>query len=109
MPEWIREKSVNGKVHKFRVEGNPNAQERSGVVVFCDEKGTCLPFTVKQAARPEGAAEDWTYYKLTHQSLFMRFTATWCQYCPRMNKAVQKADGLMYQDKKEYYRLYEGT
>lgn len=47
--EWVTEKSVYGKVHTFTVSVNPDAEERIGVVVFCDDEGTCLPCKVRQA------------------------------------------------------------
>ena len=53
-PDWVTEESVSGKVHTFSVPANPTSAERSGVIVFCDDQGTCLPCNVKQKA---GAAE----------------------------------------------------
>ena len=179
-PDWVTEVSVSGKVHTFSVPANPDAQQRSGVIVFCDDQGTCLPCTVKQKAGESTSLEvsptslsfdadagtrtfnitsnqswtvtsnqswcqvspssgsnngmvtvsasangssdarnatltvsvpgkslsrtisvsqagassqesfDWsqTFY---HRSLMMRFTATWCGWCPRMNKSVRLA------------------
>ena len=53
-PDWVTEKAVNGKVHTFEVVANSSTEDRSGVIVFCDDKGTCLPCNVKQ----KGAAAD---------------------------------------------------
>ena len=49
-PDWVDEKTVDGKTHVFEVAVNPNSDTRSGVVVFCDDEGTCLPCKVNQAA-----------------------------------------------------------
>jgi len=50
-PDWVTEESVSDKVHTFSVSANPTTEERSGVIVFCDDQGTCLPCTVKQAGK----------------------------------------------------------
>ena len=39
----------------------------------------------------EGSEPDWQNTPFRHQSLLMRFTATWCGWCPRMNKSVATA------------------
>ena len=49
-PEWVTEKSVNGKTHTFKVASNTESEERSGIVVFCDDEGTCVSCAVWQAA-----------------------------------------------------------
>lgn len=91
MPDWITQTSVANKVHTFQVSANTLNETRSGVVSFCDDDGTCLSVFVRQAAHVPGPNEvDWTkdFY---HRSLFMRFTATWCGYCPRMVLSVKEA------------------
>lgn len=50
-PDWITEVSVSDKVHTFRADANDSESDRSGVIVFCDEKGTCQPCSVKQAGK----------------------------------------------------------
>lgn len=47
-PDWIMEKSVSNQIHTFEVGANTSTEKRSGVIVFCDEKGTCLPCNVVQ-------------------------------------------------------------
>ena len=49
-PEWVSEVSVESKVHSFKALANGSQEERSGVIVFCDDEGTCLSCFVKQAA-----------------------------------------------------------
>lgn len=55
MPEWVTEVSVEGRVHTFSVAANPDTEPRSGVMVFCDEVGTCLPCMVKQSGSEPAA------------------------------------------------------
>ena len=91
-PDWITEKAVNGKVHTFEVAENTSSSERSGVVVFCDDEGTCLPCSVRQKGKEEGTSEDIDWTKgFIHRSLFMRFTATWCGWCPLMAESARLA------------------
>ena len=47
-PDWVSEVSVENKVHTFKVDANTSTEKRSGVVVFCDDKGTCIPCAVIQ-------------------------------------------------------------
>ena len=48
-PDWVKQKSQKDNVYTFEVEANPDTKERKGVIVICDDKGTCLSCTVKQA------------------------------------------------------------
>ena len=56
MPEWVSEVSVTKRVHTFSVGANESTEERKGVLVFCDDVGTCLPCMVKQAGNPSTSA-----------------------------------------------------
>jgi len=47
-PDWIMEVSVENQVHSFKADANTSTEKRSGVVVFCDDKGTCIPCSVSQ-------------------------------------------------------------
>ena len=47
-PEWVKQKSLKDNVYTFEAEANTDTKERSGVIVICDDLGTCLPCTVKQ-------------------------------------------------------------
>lgn len=94
-PSWVKEissKAVATKVHTFEVEANPDQAERSDVIVFCNETGVCVPLMVMQEAAPEPGPSglDWTK-DFAHKSLIMRFTATWCGYCPIMAETVAMA------------------
>ena len=86
IPDWISETSRQDRTHTVTAEPTPDALSRDGVIVFCDEGGVCLPFAVRQQGLPS-----WPASQFKHTSLVMRFTATWCGWCPRMNKSVHKA------------------
>jgi hypothetical protein len=63
------------------------------MITFCADQ-TCKAFTVKQ--RPAGTeADDWKKDAFVHRSLAMRFTATWCGYCPNMGTAFDSAKSQM--------------
>ena len=95
-PAWIREvssKAVSTTVHTFEAEANAEQEERSGVIVYCNASGVCVPVNVKQAAAPappQPSGIDWDK-AFVHKSLIMRFTATWCGYCPTMAETVALA------------------
>lgn len=110
MPEWVTEISATDGVHQFSVSANESDQQRNGVIVFCDELGTCLPMTVIQKeARPHTDSNgEWKTKAFRHQSLIMRFTATWCGYCPRMNKSVKRAQEL-YPGKIQHLALHASS
>lgn len=94
--DWISDaapKAPLGHKHIFYAESNPQAQERSGEIVFESSVGT-LTYTVTQ--RPAGTEkDDWQYGNFVHRSLAMRFTADWCGYCPMMAEAFNNAKGQM--------------
>ena len=85
-PDWVVESGCEGRTHTFRASANESSLPRDGIIVFCDDGGVCLPLMLSQEARP-----GWTTSNFKHTSLVMRFTATWCGWCPRMNKSVKKA------------------
>ena len=89
MPDWVQESSVNGTTHTFKADANGSDMPRDGIIVFCDEGGVCLPLTIRQGGRPS-----WADANIKHNSLMMRFTATWCGWCPMMNESVKKAQEL---------------
>lgn len=94
--DWISDASTKAprtREHKFVVEPNTSAEERTAMITFCADQ-ICKAFTVKQ--RPAGTeADDWKNDAFVHRSLAMRFTATWCGYCPYMGTAFDSAKGQM--------------
>lgn len=57
-----------------------DGEPRTGIVSICTKEGTCIPVMVTQAGR-----------KTNVNVLGMRFTATWCGYCPYMDEGFHKA------------------
>lgn len=86
MPDWINETGTDGRTHTFEATPNLSSADRTDYIIFCDQDGVCLPFEVRQELLPA-----WAMQNFKHTSLVMRFTATWCGWCPRMNKSVQAA------------------
>ena len=63
------------------------------MITFCSDM-TCKAVTVKQRAAGT-SGDDWKYGQFRHRSLAMRFTATWCGYCPYMGTAFDSAKSQM--------------
>ena len=100
--DWIKQVSVTGDPRlgatvTFSAEMN-TGEERSGVMIVCDDKN-CYPVVVTQG---DGSK----LKKVTHHSLGMRFTATWCGYCPIMSKTFHLAKDNLG-DKFEYICMYD--
>ena len=99
--DWIKQVSVTGDPRlgatvTFSAEMNIG-EERSSVMIVCDDKN-CYPVVVTQG---DGSK----LKKVTHHSLGMRFTATWCGYCPIMSKTFHLAKDNLG-DKFEYICMY---
>ena len=73
-----------GADYVFHVTRNKETETRTGFVSVCSDTN-CYMVDVNQEA-PDG---NWTTEEFVHHSLGMRFTATWCGYCPMMNTAFQ--------------------
>ena len=102
--DWIHEVGregnlVTGATYTFRTDRNPG-EAREGMLSLC-AGGKCYPVDVSQG--------DGSLLKdITHHSLGMRFTATWCVNCPKMNKSFQLAWEALG-DKFEYVSLYSSS
>jgi hypothetical protein len=68
-------------------------EQRSAVVTFQAYGRTCEVTVTQLAAGTE--ADDWQFASFVHRSLAMRFTATWCGYCPYMGTAFKTAKSQM--------------
>ena len=106
--DWIHFESVEGDSRLpegadaiFKVDQNPG-EEREGYVVVCNNKtGNCYLVTVTQ-----GSGVGLKVVK--HHSLGMRFTATWCGWCPYMNESFSKAKDLLG-DRFDYVNLHASS
>ena len=74
-----------GAYYIYRVERNREETERETYISVCTDSN-CYMVTVTQEGSTDG---DWMAASFVHHSFGMRFTATWCQYCPKMNTAFK--------------------
>ncbi|MBQ9192324.1 MAG: Omp28-related outer membrane protein [Bacteroidales bacterium] len=79
-----------GADYVFHAARNKETEERTGYIAVCSDTN-CFMVDVNQ----EAASGDWTEEDFVHHSLGMRFTATWCGWCPYMNTAFYKAKDLL--------------
>jgi thiol-disulfide isomerase/thioredoxin len=77
----------------FEVSPNPGDEERTAVIAFTNGAST-VNFTLTQGTDGLGS-RDWKSEPFKHRSLAMRFTATWCGYCPWMAQAFDEAKAQM--------------
>lgn len=89
--DWIKEvyhegNPLNEATYTFKVSGN-TGEAREGYIQVCNDSN-CFILTVNQEA---GSEDDWKTAQFEHHSLGMRFTATWCGYCPNMSKTFKLA------------------
>lgn len=77
----------------FDVAPNEGSSSRTAVISFTSSS-TSLEYTLTQGTDGLGS-RDWTAGTFVHRSLAMRFTATWCGYCPMMAEAFDKAKSQM--------------
>ena len=103
--DWIKEISATGdvrvdRVHAFLAEPNDEGSERTGMLTIC-YGDNCYPIMVTQTAK--GSLKVYP-----HHTLGMRFTATWCQYCPIMDATFHAAKDAMG-DGFEYVCIYANS
>ena len=108
LPDWISENTAGTRAqtnsHGFSARANKTDASRTGRIVFSNGEGGSQVVTVNQNARTVDV--DWSK-EFFHQSLIMRFTATWCVYCPIMQRSVLLAQKL-YPDKLIHVALHGG-
>ena len=86
------ESGVGDKVLAVRCLQNPSTQARAALVtIVSDDGGWQRQIAVVQGGTQATEEGDWKTQPFVHQSLAMRFTATWCGWCPRMNASVHEA------------------
>ncbi len=96
VPAWIKEvkvdedKATHTFVHTFKAEANTVEESRTAPIVFCNDKQVCIPVAVTQAAYA-----NWEEEAFYHRSVAMRFTATWCTFCPIMAETIKRIQNEM--------------
>ena len=94
--DWLMPSPSQGKRPEYVVvvvEPNLSNESRTSEVVISSDMGEAT-VTVTQDAVDASLAR-WTEKSFASRSLAMRFTATWCGYCPMMGKAFDTAKGQM--------------
>ena len=100
--DWIKEVGVKGDARigvtlSYYAEPNDTGAERTGMLIVCDDKN-CYPVPVTQG-------DESGLKRVVHHSLGMRFTASWCGYCPIMSETFKLAKANLG-DKFEYVCVY---
>lgn len=77
------------------VDENKASSARAGSLVIASADGTVeyLVSFIQSGASGE-ESEAWMELPFYHRSLAMRFTATWCSWCPYMGAAISRAQEL---------------
>lgn len=94
--DWIVPSPSQGKRPEYvvvTVEPNLTNVSRTAEIVVSSDMGE-VTVTVTQDA-VDAALAQWTEKSFVSRSLAMRFTATWCGYCPMMGKAFDSAKEQM--------------
>ena len=95
-------------VISVRTSENEGDRARFATVTVRTDDGLFVrTVTIVQSGHTSGEAGDWKTDPFVHKSLVMRFTATWCGWCPRMNESILRAMEL-YPDKISYVALHGG-
>lgn len=107
---WIEQKNCNVNAgvstYLYSVGETDSTEPREGIIRYTTTDGVTAEVHVTQAgAEKEAEVPDKVF---AHLSLLMRFTATWCGYCPMMNEAVEKAMAAN-PGKIEYVALHDGS
>jgi len=89
------------------VPANPSNVARMATITVSSYDGSIVrKVGVLQSGANDGGGDvDWTTHEFVHKSVAMRFTATWCGWCPRMNKSIRRAQEL-YPEKISYVALH---
>ena len=84
-----------------------SALRETYVFIASEDKSIQYSIHVIQSGSKPQEEGDWKKLEFVHQSLMMRFTATWCGYCPTMNESVKLAQEK-YPDKIQHLALHGG-
>lgn len=94
--DWVKSTSTKAprtRKETFVVEPNTLPESRQATITFTAGELSQV-FTLTQ--RPAGTeADDWKHEPFVDRSLAMRFTATWCGFCPYMATAFESAKAQM--------------
>ena len=94
--DWLMPSPSQGKRPEYVVvvvEPNLSNESRTSEVVISSDMGEATVTVTQDAV--DAALARWTEKSFASRSLAMRFTATWCGYCPMMGKAFDIAKDRM--------------
>ena len=94
--DWLMPSPSQGKRPEYVVvvvEPNLSNKSRTSEVVISSDMGEATVTVTQDAV--DGTLAQWTEKSFVSSSLAMRFTATWCGYCPMMGKAFDIAKDRM--------------
>lgn len=94
--DWLMPSPSQGKRPEYVVmvvEPNLSNELRTSEVVISSDMGEATVTVTQDAV--DGTLAQWTEKSFVSRSLAMRFTATWCGYCPMMGKAFDIAKDRM--------------
>ena len=91
---------------KISISKNTGSSSRvAHLAVKSSDGSISKTVNVAQSSKKDFNADEWKDREFYHRSLFMRFTATWCGWCPRMNNSIKLAQ-QKYPDKLLYVALH---
>ncbi len=109
--DWLKVTPKAGTgdgVVSLLVDRNKLSNAREGSVDIMTVDGSVkYTVTMLQSGSSGGEIGNWEELPFYHQSVVFRFTATWCVWCPYMNKAILRAQEL-YPDKLQQLALHSG-
>lgn len=100
--------SGSGLISISAGENNSTMAREATILISSIDGAFESKISVAQSGREEdgeGEQGDWRIQAFYHQSLAMRFTATWCGFCPMMSHAVEQAQEK-YPDKLIHLALH---
>ena len=98
--------SSGDTVVSITIAKNTGSSSRTAHLTITSSDGSVSKsVNVAQSSKKDFNADEWKDRDFYHRSLFMRFTATWCGWCPRMNNAIKLAQ-QKYPEKLVYVALH---
>jgi len=96
--DWMKVSPRSGTgdgILSIIVDRNKTSRAREGMVRIESADGAIKYFVnIVQSGNIGAGDGNWEELPFYHQSLVFRFTATWCTWCPYMNKAIIRAQEL---------------
>ena len=95
--DWVTLKSSDKATghYCFTVAENAGDDSRTGEITITDSNQDKCTLTVHQDGKHGQQDKSWYDKEFAHKSLAMRFTATWCGYCPRLAESFKEAQGKL--------------